>query len=176
MFGGIMTTGVKRCVMLFARLTLLLAVVTTPSMAQQPAPSLAVSGAVAQPLTLTAADLAALPRASVTTTSNGIATKYEGVWVAEVLRKAGLPIGNGLRGASLSMYVLAVASDGYQVLFSLGELDPEITDGRYLVADSADGKPLFGEMGAFRLVVPNDKKGARSLRMLSSLTVVQTKR
>ncbi|MBK9976412.1 MAG: hypothetical protein IPP20_00535 [Gemmatimonadetes bacterium] len=74
------------------------------------------------------------------------------------------------------MYVLAAASDGYQVLFSLGELDPEITDGQYLVADAADGKPLFGEMGAFRLVVPGDKRGARSIRMLASVTVVQTKR
>ena len=74
------------------------------------------------------------------------------------------------------MYVLAAASDGYQVLFSLGELDPEITDGQYLVADAADGKPLFGEMGAFQLVVPGDKRGARSIRMLASVTVVQTKR
>ena len=162
--------------MLAASMVVSLAVTAAPVAAQQGAPSIAVSGAVPTPLTLTATDLAAMPRASVTTTNNGIATKYEGVWLAEVLRKAGLPIGNGLRGASLSMYVLAAASDGYQVLFSLGELDPEITDGQYLVADSADGKPLFGEMGAFRLVVPGDKRGARSIRMLASVTVVQTKR
>ena len=162
--------------MLAASMLVSLAVTGAPVAAQQGAPSIAVSGAVPQPLTLTAADLAAMPRASVTTTNNGIATKYEGVWLAEVLRKAGLPIGNGLRGGSLSMYVLAAASDGYQVLFSLGELDPEITDGQYLVADAADGKPLFGEMGAFRLVVPGDKRGARSIRMLASVTVVQTKR
>ncbi|MBK9409988.1 MAG: molybdopterin-dependent oxidoreductase [Gemmatimonadetes bacterium] len=162
--------------MLAASMVVSLAVTAAPVAAQQGAPSIAVSGAVPKPLTLTATDLAAMPRASVTTTNNGIATKYEGVWLAEVLRKAGLPIGNGLRGGSLSMYVLAAASDGYQVLFSLGELDPEITDGQYLVADAADGKPLFGEMGAFRLVVPGDKRGARSIRMLASVTVVQTKR
>jgi hypothetical protein len=34
-------------------------------------------------------------------------------------------------------------------------------------------KSLFGEDGAFRLVVPKDKRGARSIRMLTKLEVVQ---
>lgn len=147
-----------------------------PVLAQQPAPSITVSGAVTTPLTLTAADLAAMPRAKTTTTSNGIATVYEGVSVADVLKKAGAPLGAGMRGNALSTYVLASASDGYQVLFSLGELDPDMTDGEYLLADTANGKPMFGETGAFRLLVPKDKRGARSVRMLTSLSVVQLKK
>ncbi len=149
---------------------------SAPVVAQQPAPSISVTGAVAQPLTLTAADLAAMPRASVTTNNNGIATTYEGVWLAEVLKKAGAPLGPGMRGPALASYVLASASDGYQVVFSLGELDPDMTDGQYLLADKANGKPLFGENGAFRLVVPKDKRGARSIRMLTSLSVVQLRK
>jgi DMSO/TMAO reductase YedYZ molybdopterin-dependent catalytic subunit len=148
----------------------------SPVVAQQPAASIAVTGAVAQPLALTAADLAAMPRATVTTNGNGIATTYEGVWVSDVLKKAGVPLGSGLRGAALSTYVLAAASDGYQVVFSAGELDPELSDGQYLLADKANGQPLFGENGAFRLVVPKDKRGARSIRMLTSLTVVQLRK
>lgn len=147
-----------------------------PVLAQQPAPSITVSGAVTTPLTLTAADLAAMPRAKATTTSNGIATVYEGVSVADVLKKAGAPLGAGMRGNALSTYVLASASDGYQVVFSLGELDPDMTDGEYLLADTANGKPMFGETGAFRLLVPKDKRGARSVRMLTSLSVVQLKK
>ena len=154
-------------------LTLALA---TPLAAQQPASpaqTLAVTGAVAHPLTLTAADLASMPRATVTTTSNGMSTTYEGVWVSDVLRKAGAPLGGALRGAALSTYVVARASDGYQVVFSLGELDPEMTEGKFLLADKANGQPLLGENGAFRLVIPNDKRGARSLRMLTSLAVIR---
>ncbi len=127
-------------------------------------------------MTLTAADLENMPRAKATTTNSGIETVYEGVWLSDVLKKAGLRLGESLRGAALSTYVLASASDGYQVLFSLGELDPDMTDGQFLLADKANGKPLFGENGAFRLVIPKDKRGARSVRMLTKIEVVQLKK
>ena len=42
-----------------------------------------------------------------------------------------------------------------------------------LVADKRDGKPLFGYQGPFRLVCPNDKAGARSVRMLETLEFVR---
>jgi DMSO/TMAO reductase YedYZ molybdopterin-dependent catalytic subunit len=155
------------------------AIATTGS-AQQPAPStaasIAVTGAVSQPLTLTSADFAAMPRATVSTSNNGIPTTYEGVWLSDVLKKAGVPFGAGMRGPALSEYVIASATDGYQVVFSLGEIDPDMTDGQFLLADKANGKPLFGENGAFRLVVPKDKRGARSIRMLKELNVVQTRK
>jgi hypothetical protein len=72
--------------------------------------------------------------------------------------------------------VLAEAQDGYQVIFSIGELDPLPGESPILVADKANGKPLFGENGAFRLVAPKDKRGARSVRMLTTLEVVQVKK
>src|SRR5215471_13532261 len=135
----------------------------------QQAPAITVTGAVKQPLTLTAADLAMMPRAKAVTDNNGIQTTYEGVRLGDVLKKAGVPLGAGMRGSALAGYVLASASDGYQVVFSLGEIDPEMTDNQFLLADKADGKPLFGANGAFRLVVPKDKRGARSVRLLSKL-------
>ncbi len=144
--------------------------------AQQTASSIAVTGAVAAPLTMTSADLAQLPRVTATTNSNGIETVYEGVLVSDVLKKAGVVFGGGMRGGALSSYVVASASDGYQVVFSLGELDPDMTDGQFILADKANGKAMFGENGAFRLVVPKDKRGARSVRMLVSLNVVQLKK
>ena len=57
--------------------------------AQTPEPVIQVSGAVKQPLSLTAADLAKMPRASVKTVNNGLETVYEGVWLHEVLKRAG---------------------------------------------------------------------------------------
>lgn len=159
----------KRPVLAFALSLLLVA----PAARAQQAPAVSVTGAVTAPLTLTARELATMPRASVQTESNGIATTYEGVWLAEVLRRAGVPMGSGLRGAALATYVVASASDGYRVVFSIGEIDQELTEGKLLLADMANGKPMVGETGAFRLVVPSDKRGARSVRMLSALTVVQ---
>src|ERR1700676_4783195 len=144
--------------------------------AQDAPPTVQVTGAVKQTLTLSADDLAKMPRASVRATSNGIEVVYEGVWLHEVLKRAGVPQGSDLRGKALASYVLAEAQDGYQVVFSLAELDPSFIDNEILLADTANGKPLFGAQGRFRLVVPKDKPGARSIRMLTKLEVVQLRK
>jgi len=143
---------------------------------QQSVPSISVKGSVTTPLTLTAEALAQMPRATATISNGGIDTQYEGVWLHEILKKAGLPSGEALRGKVLTTYVLAEAQDGYQVVFSLGELDPALGDTPILVADKANGKPLFGENGAFRIVSPHDKRGARSVRMLTKIEVVQVRK
>src|SRR5262249_61162643 len=127
--------------------------------AEQPAPSVAVTGAVTTPLTLTVDDLAKMPRATASTTNNGIETKYEGVWLYEILKKAGVPSGEALRGRALTTYVLVEAQDGYQVVFSVGELDPLLGESPILLADKANDKPLFGENGAFRLGAPRHQAG-----------------
>jgi DMSO/TMAO reductase YedYZ molybdopterin-dependent catalytic subunit len=144
--------------------------------AQEKQPTVEVTGAVKQPLALSAEDLAKMPRASARTTNNGIETVYEGVRLHEVLKKAGVPQGSELRGKALASYVIAQAQDGYEVVFSLGELDPSFIDNEILLADTANGKPLFGAQGRFRLVVPKDKPGARSVRMLTRLEVVQLRK
>jgi len=144
--------------------------------AQDEPQTVEIAGAVKQALTLSADDLAKMPHASVRTTNNGMETVYEGVWLHEVLKRAGVPQGGDLRGKALASYVLAEAQDGYQVVFSLGELDPAFIDNEILLADTANGKPLFGAQGRFRLVVPKDKPGARSVRMLTKLEVVQVRK
>ena len=141
-----------------------------------PQPSIQVTGAVKQALTLTADDLAKMPRASVRTLSSGIETAYEGVWLNEILKMAGVPQGSDLRGKALAACVLAEAQDGYQVAFSIAELDPAFVDNQVLVADTANGETLFGAEGRFRLVVPKDKPGARSVRMLTKIEVLQLRK
>ena len=145
-------------------------------LAQQSPSSITVTGTTTQPLTLTAADLAQMPRATVTTTNGGIETRYEGVWLYEILKRAGVQLGEALRGKALATYVLAEAQDGYQVMFSIGELDPALTEGQILLADKANDKPLFGDNGAFRIVAPRDKRGVRSVKMLTKLEIVQLRK
>jgi hypothetical protein len=43
-------------------------------------------------------------------------------------------------------------------------------------ASELRGKPLFGAQGRFRLVVRKDKPGARSMRMMTKLEVVQLRK
>lgn len=143
---------------------------------QDAQPSIQITGAIAKPLTLTSDDLAKMQRASVKTKSDGLEVSYEGVWLHELLKQAGAPSGTDLRGKALASYVLAEAKDGYQVVFTLAEIDPVFTENQVLLADKADGKPLVGAQGPFRLVAPKDKRGARSIRMLTRLDVVQLRK
>jgi hypothetical protein len=68
------------------------------------------------------------------------------------------------------------ATDGYQVVFSLAELDPAFTCSEIIVADTIDGKPLFAGQGPLRMVAPKDTRAARSIRMLEHLEVVRLKK
>jgi Oxidoreductase molybdopterin binding domain len=98
---------------------------------------------------------------------------YEGVLLEELLRKAGVPQGENLRGAVMATYIVAEAVDGYRVVFSLAELDSGIVDSDVIVADTMDGAPLEARQGPFRLVAPHEKRPARWVRMLKSITVVR---
>jgi hypothetical protein len=158
------------------RLAILTAISIGFAAGQTPKPeaALAVTGDVATPLTLKADDLAKMPRDKVSITEqDGAKVEYEGVPLREILQRAGAPVGNQLRGKALTSYILAKAQDGYQVVFSLGELDAAFGNEPILVADRRDGKPLFEYQGPFRLVCPNDKAGARSVRMLETLEIVR---
>jgi DMSO/TMAO reductase YedYZ molybdopterin-dependent catalytic subunit len=134
---------------------------------------LSITGDVQTPLSLTAADLTAYPHQTVTVNErDGTKANYEGVPLLDVLKKAGIPTGNQLRGKAMASYVLARGHDGYEVTFALAELDPEIGPGGVVIADKRDGNALPDREGPFRLVVPSDKKGARWVRMLEELHVV----
>jgi DMSO/TMAO reductase YedYZ molybdopterin-dependent catalytic subunit len=133
-----------------------------------------VSGAVSQPLALSLQDLAAMPRTKVTAKEHDITATYEGVTLAEILQKAGAPMGKLLRGKAMATYVLVTAKDGYRVVFALPELDPDFTDAsqKIILADTADGKPLPEKQGPVRIIVPQEKRGGRWIRMVESIEVV----
>ena len=135
---------------------------------------LRVAGNVATPLTLSANDLKSLPRKTlkVLNPHENKEETYEGVPVQELLRKAGAPQNGKLRGSALATYVLAEAADGYSVLYSLAELDTDFQDSDVIVADTMDGAPLGEKQGPFKIIAPHDKRPARWIRMLKSLTVV----
>lgn len=140
--------------------------------AQSASPVVEVTGAVRQTAHLTAAGLAAMPRAAVQSCQDGIEVKYEGVWLHEVLKNAGVPAGAKLRGPAMTGYVLVTARDGHQVLFAIAELDPEFAGNTVLLADTANAKPLAGIEAPFRLMIPGEKRAARAVRGVSRIEVV----
>ena len=82
-----------------------------------------------------------------------------------------MQLGEKLRGQALGTYIVARASDGYAVVYSLAEADPAMTDNQIMVADSMNGKALALKQGPFRVVVPGDKRPERWVRMVSEFEV-----
>jgi DMSO/TMAO reductase YedYZ molybdopterin-dependent catalytic subunit len=130
-------------------------------------------GVVKPALQLTLPDIAAMPRTTLTgKTHDGKEHTFEGVAVAELLHRAGLPQGEEVRGPMLARYILVSAHDGYRALFSLPELDPAFTDNRALLADKMDGQPLSAHDGPLRLVLPAEKREARWVRMVERIEIL----
>lgn len=135
-------------------------------------PTLAISGEVLKPLTLSLDDLSRMPQAKYKAKDrDNVEHEYSGVALVEVLKAAGVTLGGQLRGENLAKYVLVTAADNYEVLYALPELDPEFTNNVVLLATLVDGKPLPKGEGPFRLVNPADKKHARWIREIRSIKV-----
>jgi len=133
---------------------------------------LKVIGEVPHPLTLTAPEFAELPRQSVRAKDrDGKEVEFEGVAVFEVLQRAGLKLGQDLRGPALASYLLVQASDGYRAVFALPEIDPACTDRTILLADRRDGKPLPAQEGPLRIVVPGEKRHSRWVRQVVAFKI-----
>ena len=117
------------------------------------------------------------PRVEVTASSHGAKpVRYSGVSLQSVLHsRFYAPLGERLRGPALAFAVRATGADGYQVVFTLAELDAAFGNLQVLVADTADGMPLSSDDGPVRLVVPSDQRAARWLRQLVRLEILELK-
>lgn len=127
-------------------------------------------------ISLSQTDLAKLPSHTVKAMEHGKEASYEGVLAHDVLSQPGVPLGKDLRGKALSCYVLATGRDGYAVVYSLTEFDTAFQDSDILIADKREGKPLDEKEGPLRMIVPHDKKPARSVRMLERIDIVQLRK
>lgn len=142
------------------------------SVAQGGEAHIKVYGEVAKPLTLYGRDLLKMNRTTADLKDHdGSTHTYAGVAVKEILEMAGATMGDALRGKNLAKYILVKCADGYRVVFALAELDSGFTDRTILLADRVEGKPLPDNRGPFRLVVPGEKRPARSAYQVTELVV-----
>jgi hypothetical protein len=118
----------------------------------------------------TSAKLAGLPHKTLTLYNEHAKTNqsYTGVELMELLRPLGVV--EKPHGKDLRLYLVAEGADGYQVVYSIGEVTPDVHDGTVLVADGMDGKPL-AESGPLQLVATGEKRPARWVRNLVAIRV-----
>ena len=138
--------------------------------------SLDLRGDLPNPRRIDASELHKLPRAEARTTDPHNPAKeivYSGTPLVELLKAGGLLLDSGMAGIreTVTMTVLVEATDGYRAVFSLAELDPELTDRVIILADSKDSQPPPPREGPFRIVVPGEKRPARWVRQVKAITL-----
>ncbi len=134
---------------------------------------LSVRGVGDKPVTLGMKDLDKLTQHSLKVRDqSGTEHTYAGLLLCDVLKRAGMDFGADLHGRALTKYLLVEALDKYRTVFALPEFDPAFTDRVILVATVCDGRLLTPEQGPLRLIVPDDKRQARWMRQVRTLTLV----
>src|SRR5215472_14945225 len=141
-----------------------------------PSEQLTIKALDAKSMIFTPQDIAAMPHKSVSVYNSHTKANetYSGVPLADLLGKAGVPIGEKVRGKLFLIGVVAEGTDHYKVLYSLAEVDPSIRAGDVIVADSVGGQKL-GKDGLFKMVSSEEKRPARWVRNLTSITVIEVK-
>jgi hypothetical protein len=122
---------------------------------------------------LARADIEALPHVKITTDASGVSTTFEGIPLRAVLEKAGVVLGETLKGKRMASCLLVEAADGYRVVIALPELDPAFTDKQIVLAFLKDGKALSDKEGPYRIVIPAEKRMARWVRQVTALKIVE---
>ena len=136
------------------------------------AQTVTVTGLDGQTKTLSATDLASMPRVKADLKrEDGGVVHYEGVALDPLLQSVGAPSGHALRGAEMADIVVVSAKDGYRVALALSDIDPGFAAHAVILADKAAGAALPATDGPFRLVVEGDARGARSARMVTAIKV-----
>ncbi len=139
--------------------------------AKAAAQDVTLTGLSGQSLTLTPADIAAMPHVAATLTLDGTTKTCSGVPLTLLLRRVGAPVEKALRGPELADAVIVDSNDGYRVVLALAETDSLFRTDKIILADRCDGAPLPAGVGPYRLVVEGDRRPARAARMVKALTV-----
>lgn len=160
-----------------AQTTLCLSLTIGAQSGSQVTTSVSVAGNVAETLSLTVADLKRypahqveyVPSGAVEQKAAGPARRYTGCFLRDVLAAA-KPVESKPRELRKS-YIVATASDGYEVVFSWAELFVSPIGDQVLVVYERDGAPLPDDEGRIALIAVSDTRPVRHVKWLRSLTL-----
>ncbi len=134
-------------------------------------------GQVMHPKTYSLASLAVLPvtRQNVVlyAGSGQVNASYTGVLLWDLLSTAGLIINPTSKNDLLRQRVVVTGSDGYQAVFSLGELAPQFGGEQVMVAYGVNGALFDQSSGFAKIIVPGDKAGGRAVGTIVRIEVLE---
>ncbi len=91
--------------------------------------------------------------------------------LSDALQACGVKLGDDLKGRRAATIAILDATDNYRTVLSLLDIDSKTTERKVVIADRRDGKPLDAKEGPYRLVIPDDKRPIRWIRMLRTIRV-----
>ncbi len=134
---------------------------------------LKVDGEVPNVLSLSKADFDGFARTEVETIdSAGRTSTYEGVDLASILLRAGVPLKDDLKGADVAKFLHVEGSDGFAAVVSL----PEFDKSTFLIADRLDGALLAPDNGPLQMVSPGETRRSRWVKHVDLLRIIRTHR
>jgi DMSO/TMAO reductase YedYZ molybdopterin-dependent catalytic subunit len=132
-------------------------------------------GAIDKPTMFTLKDLQALPPTTqnvyFNTGAGPVNSSWTGVLLWDLLQKVGIKTDSSVKNDIMRRVIVVIATDGYVVTTTGGELSPQFGGNQVLVAYEQDGKLLGQDSGFARLVFPGDKSGGRAISWIKSITV-----
>jgi DMSO/TMAO reductase YedYZ molybdopterin-dependent catalytic subunit len=160
----------------FAQTALCFSLTIAAQTGSQVTTSVTVAGKVAENLALTVADLKRYPAHQVEVPGSAVEQKavgpvrrYVGCLLRDVLTAA-KPVESKPRELRKS-YVVATASDGYEVVFSWAELFVSLVGDNVFVVYERDGAQLPDDEGRIALIAVTDTRPVRHVKWLRSLTL-----
>jgi hypothetical protein len=153
---------------------LMFGVIAVSTLAFGAGPSIRVGGDVQHPMTFDVAALEQLPvtHENVTYFAAGsvVSQTFTGVLLWDLLQSVGIIVNPMIKNDILRKTVVVIGSDGYEVVFGVGEIDPNFGGHQIMVAYAVNGQPL-GVDGPARIVAPGDKEGGRFVSNIVKIEV-----
>jgi hypothetical protein len=129
---------------------------------QAAAQSVTVRGQRGRIETVSAADIRAMHRASVTV-PYGDKSTFTGAVIGDLLAEVGAPSDLRLHGPPVNQIVIVTGKDGFTTVLSLAETEKSFRSEPIILAYEQNGKALDDKQGAYRLVIGGELKPARSV-------------
>jgi len=100
-----------------------------------------------------------------------VARSFTGALLWDVLQSAGgVAVDPNVKNDIIHKIIIVSGRDGYEAVFSAGEIAPDFGGAQILVAYEANGQPL-DDGGSARIVVPGDRRGGRFVGRIAKIEV-----
>jgi ABC-type molybdate transport system substrate-binding protein len=119
------------------------------------------------PVTLTPAELAALPEQTVNVTIDGVSTTERGPSLSTLLTRAGVTFNSSCKNDELRYWIEATGARGAGAEITAGENDPGFGNNPAVLSLFENGAALPGP----RLVVTNDRTSVRDITGVNSIVI-----